>query len=43
MWPELFDLNLTSGKINKHAESFILMASNEGSGFLAVVFIYFYF
>lgn len=40
MWAELFDPNLTTGKINKHAESFIFTVANKGSGFLAVMFIF---
>lgn len=39
MGVELFDPNLTPGKINKLAESFIFSVANRGSGFLAVLFL----
>lgn len=40
VWAELFDPNLTPGKINRHTESFIVRVANKGSGLLAGAFTF---
>lgn len=40
VWAELFDPNLTLGKINKHTESLMFMVTNKGGGFLAAMFTF---
>lgn len=39
-WAELFDPNVTPGKINTRTESFLFRAANKGSGLLAGVFTF---